>query len=159
MKNYSKYGLLIATIIVSCIAHPVSANWSRSTIRVNKQTISDRGALLKFDPQSINAVAAQGVLSDQALITNGSWNPQNTFSLQTSGQEFVLKLHEKVAGPIPSDMNVALQATPSEVSLWDAPNKLNSRIAKSGQLDASNGSKASKVELTFSQTYSVFTSK
>ena len=157
MNNYSQYGLFFATLFLSCMVQPASANWNRSTIRVVQKTISDRAAQLKFDPQSINAVAAQGVLSDQALITNGSWNRQNTYSLQTSGQEFLLQLHEKVAGPLPSDIIDALETPPSEVTLWDAPNKLNGQIGKSGQLESTIGSEASKVGLTFSQTFSVFT--
>ena len=79
--------------------------------------------------------------------------------MQTPGQEFVLQLHEKVRGPMPSDVNVALQTAPSEVTLWDAPNRLSGQISKSGQLDGSSGSEASKVNLTFSQTYSVFSLK
>lgn len=159
MKHHSRYALLIAIISLSCTGHSASANWRRSTTRVVQKTFLDRGAQLKFDPQSINAVAAQGVLSDQALISNGSWNQQNTFSMQTPGQEFVLQLHEKVRGPMPSDVNVALQTAPSEVTLWDAPNRLSGQISKSGQLDGSSGSEASKVNLTFSQTYSVFSLK
>ena len=159
MKKQSRYGLLIASIIISCLGQPSSANWQRTTTRTVQETHLDRGAQLKFDPQSINAVAAQGVLSDQALMTNGSWNRQNTFSMQTPGQEFVLQLHEKVRGPMPSDVNVALQTAPSEVTLWDAPNRLSGQISKSGQLDGSSGSEASKVNLTFSQTYSVFSLK
>ena len=99
----------------------------------SSKNILDRGAQLKFDPQSITAVAAQGVISNQALITNGSWNRSNTFSMQTAGQEFVLQLHEKAADALPADMNVALQTPASEVTLWEAPNKLDGNMKANGQ--------------------------
>ena len=92
MKKNIHLKILIATGILVCFNIPASANWKRTTSRVVQKTIVDRGAQLKFDPQSITAVAAQGVLSNQALITNGSWNRTNTFSMQTPGQEFVLSL-------------------------------------------------------------------
>ena len=156
MNKYLRYGPPFLMIALSFLSQPVSANWQRSSIRGVQETFLDKGANLKFDPQSINAVAAQGVISNQSLMTNGSWNRQNTFSVQTAGQEFTLKLHEKSAGPMPSDMNTALQTPASEVTLWDSPNRLDGRISNSGELEASSGSQASKVILTFSQTYSVF---
>jgi len=156
MKKNLACRLCLISVAASCLSQPASANWQRVTTKVIGKTFLDQGVQLKFDPQSISAVAAQGVLSDQALITNGSWNRQNTFSMQAAGQEFVLQLHEKAAGPLPSDMNVALQTPASEVTLWKRPNNLRGRMNSSGQLEASQGSEASKVELTFSQTYSVF---
>lgn len=156
MNRFVRYGLPLMSMAVSFLGEPVLANWQRTSTRVVKETFLDRGVGLKFDPQSINAVAAQGILSNQDLMTNGSWNKQNTFGVQTAGQEFTLKLHEKTAGPMPSDMNQVLQTPASEVTLWDTPNKLDARITSSGDLKASSGSAASKVELLFSQTYSVF---
>ena len=156
MKKFIRYSIPLISIAVSFLGQPVSANWQRTSTRRVQETFLDRGANLKFDPQSINAVAAQGVLSNQNLMTNGSWNRQNTFTPQAAGQEFTLKLHEKSAGPIPSDMNQALLTPASEVTLWDRKNKLDGKITSSGQLEASSGSQASKVELLFSQTYSVF---
>ena len=156
MKKCLAYQLFFLAVSSTCLSQPASANWQRTTTRMISKTFLDRGAQLKFDPQSINAVSAQGVLSDQALMTNGTWNRQNTFSMQAAGQEFVLQLHEKVAGPLPSDMNTALQTPASEVTLWEAPNRLKAKMTSSGQLEGSEGSEASKIELTFSQTYSVF---
>ena len=156
MERNTLLKISMASAILCCINVPASANWQRTTSRVVQKTFLDRGAQLKFDPQSINAVAAQGVISNQALVTNGSWNRANTFSMQTAGQEFVLQLHEKAAGPLPADMNVALQTPASEVTLWEAPNKLDGNMKANGQLDGSSGTKASKVKLTYAQTYSVF---
>ena len=141
---------------MSCIGNPVFAHWQRVSTRQVQKTFLDRGAQLKFDPQSIDAVAAQGVISNQAIISNGAWNSQNTYQIQQAGQEFVLQLHQKSAGPMPADINTALETPPSEVTLWEAPNTLNAEMSESGFLEASSGSEASKVRLVFSQTYSVF---
>ena len=156
MNKLARHSLPLLAITASSYVLPVSANWQRTTTRRVQETFLDRGANLKFDPQSINAVAAQGVSSNQALMKNGAWNQQNTFSIQTPGQEFTLELHTKSAGPIPTDMNLALQTPASEVTLWEAPNKLDGGMSATGQLSASSGAEASKVKLIFAQTYTVF---
>ena len=99
---------------------------------------------------SLSMLYRTSVLSDQALMTNGL---ESRIHQHGAGQSL---LQLKVAGPLPSDMNTALQTPASEVTLWEAPNRLKAKMTSSGQLEGSEGSEASKIELSFSQTYSVF---
>lgn len=125
-------------------SRPACADWSRQTTRSLQQTTLQTSEQRTYPQASFTAVAATGLQASAPLIEQGQWNPAAVLSPAQSGGTFSLLLtHEAADGPPSLQRSVA-------------PNRLDGRLLPDGRLQAGPGASASEVQLTVTQTYSVF---
>jgi hypothetical protein len=132
------------------------ANWERVSIRSVQETIRNTTETATFRRETLNAAAGLAVSASAPLIQQGQWNSTVQFSPTTPGGVFSLNLLSQPADPAPPNSYDALSSPSSGRSLRQAPNQLEGYLTPAGELRAGAGSRASEVNLTASQTLTVF---
>ncbi len=156
-KQIFFYTVVFMLMLISLPSN-VFANWSRVSTKQIHKVVTDNSTKAKFNPTSINAVAAQGITSNGQIISSGQWSTTNTYTPTAAGVSFNLKMHKKNADTLPSSVNTAFSTPASYQSKSRAPNKLDGSLQNNGNLVGSSGSVASQVSLSSTLTYSVFSS-
>mgnify|MGYP004023624963 CR=1 FL=1 len=133
-----------------------NANWRRLGVKQIDQTILNNSTTAEFKNTSINAVAAQGVISAGSIISSGAWNSNNQYRSQTSGQEFMLKMHQETADTLPETVADSFSVPAYKQTKVRAKNLLVGEFTVNEDLTAKAGDKASQVVLNELHTLSVF---
>lgn len=132
------------------------ANWERVTIRSVQETILNTAEAATFRRQSLNAASGTAVSASAPLIQQGQWNSTVDYRPTTPGGVFSLNLYSHPADPAPPNSYDALSSPSSGRTIRQAPNQLEGYLTPSGDLRSGSGSRASEVNLTASQTLTVF---
>jgi hypothetical protein len=132
------------------------ANWEHVNIRTVQETTLNTSESASFRRESLNAVSGLAVSASAPLIQQGQWNSTAQFSPTIPGGVFSLNLLSQPADPAPPNSYDALSSPSSGRSLRQAPNQFEGYLTPSGDLRAGQGSRASEVNLTASQTLTVF---
>jgi hypothetical protein len=136
--------LPLALALALVAAAPAQANWERQTTHSVQQTTLNASQQSDLQRTSLTAVAASGIAASAPLIQQGAWNPAVIYSPAVQGGTFSLLLTSEAAGSVSSH------------SVSRSPNRLEASRQPDGRLQAGPGSSASEVQLTVTQTYSVF---
>lgn len=131
-------------VALALAAAPAQANWERQTTYTVQQTTLNTSQQSDLQRTSLTAVAASGIAVSAPLIQQGAWNPAVLFSPAIPGGTFSLLLTREEAGTVSSQ------------GISRAPNGLEVSRQPDGRLQAGPGSSASEVQLSVTQTYSVF---
>ena len=144
---------LVLLLFSSANAH---SNWQRSSAKRIDQKFMNDSTTATFNPTSINSVAAQSVISKSNIISTGKWNNDNQYSIQASGQEFILKLHSDPADNLPSTVSLSFTTPASKQTKVRSKNLLSGKFTESGDMIAESGNSASSVQLIHQEQFSVF---
>lgn len=148
--------LTAALLAQALLAPSARANWQRQTIQQVQQTTLNASQQADFQRASLNAVAATAITASAPLMEQGQWNPAVTYSPTVDGGTFSLLLTSQSADPEPPPSFDAINAPASSRSASLAPNLLEGSIQPDRSLQAGPGSTASEVQLSITQTYTVF---
>lgn len=153
----SRHLALLSVLLLACSAPPpVRADWQRQSVQQLQQTTLNTTETASFQRTSLDAVAATGITASAPLIQQGQWNPAVTYSPAVEGGTFQLQLTQQRADPAPPASFSAISAVASERSASTAANQLQVTVQPDGSLRAGPGTSASEVQLSVTQTYSVF---
>ena len=147
---------LIVFLLLSSVSISANANWRRLGVKQIDQTILNHSTTAEFKNTSINAVAAQGVISGGSIISSGTWNTNNQYTSQTSGQEFLLKMHQETADLLPETVADSFSVPAYKQTKVRAKNLLVGEFTVNEDLTAKAGETASQVVLNEMHTLSVF---
>ena len=132
------------------------ANWQRVTTRTVQETSLNNSQSAGFLRDSIQAVSGLAINANANLIQQGLWNSSVQFSPATAGGTFSLLQNSQSADPLPPNSFAALNSPSTERSTSHAPNQLDGWMTTNGVLNGAPGTHASEINLTTSQTLSVF---
>lgn len=144
--------------LAACIALPAAAqaNWERLTIRSVQETTLNATEIATFRRDAFHAASGMAVSAGAPLIQQGIWSGTTPYSPTSPGGAFSLLLLSQPADPDPPSSYDAISSPSTGRSLNQATNQLQGQLSPSGDLLSGPGNRASQVNLTASQTLSVF---
>ena len=149
--------ILLLLSLVACIAPaPAWSNWESVNTRTVQETTLNASQTASFRRDSFNAATGLGVAASAPMIQQGQWNTGVQFSPITPGGVFSLQMNRQLADPEPPTSTQAHSAPSSARTSSSANNQLMGIMTPTGVLQAGPGNRASEVNLTATQTLSVF---
>lgn len=132
------------------------ANWERVTTRTVQEMTLNTSQSAVFRRETFQAVSGLAIDANASLIQQGQWNGGVQFSPTTAGATFSLLRYSQNADPPPVNGFGALGGPSTERRTSSAPNQLEGWMTPSGELRAAPGVRSSEVNLTATQSLSVF---